>query len=456
MAFLARQLSMRCNNISEMGSPTIVLIVDRDDLQKQGAKLFTKSSEFLNLGEVSVVASRSVLREELGRRESGGFYICTIQKFCDRKDDIIGLINSRSNIICFSDEAHRTQLANSKKIQFSKDADENMRALISKPYAKVLREAFPNATFVGFTGTPIAETYQTFGDEIDRYTMDQAVADGLTVSIKYHPRIAKVLLDQEKVKLIEDYYNLCADEGATKEDIEASKKAMSSLEIIIGEHSRLERLATDIHDHYTSACANDPDRIQKAMIVCSKREIAYDLLSIFKDKYPEWFIEKKTPDNSNATPEELKNLKKVPFMAMVASVGKNDNKEMYDYLGGTQNNKRSDELDVAFKAEKSNLSIIIVVDMWITGFDVPCLTYGEDREVDGVIINERCKSLAKKIKELIDTQSSFADWLNNSNVRSKLKLDIKICLVKNGYPPKYSPEVFNKVMEQVESFKENN
>ncbi len=796
MAFLARQLSMRCGNISEMGSPTIVLIVDRDDLQKQGAKLFTKSNEFLNLGEVSVVPSRAVLREELGGRESGGFYICTIQKFCDRKDDIIGLINSRSNIICFSDEAHRTQLANSKKIQFSKDADENMKALISKPYAKVLREAFPNATFVGFTGTPIAETYQTFGDEIDRYTMDQAVADGLTVSIKYHPRIAKVLLDQEKVKLIEDYYKLCADEGASKEDIEASKKAMSSLEIIIGEHSRLERLAVDIHDHYTSACANDPDRIQKAMIVCSKREIAYDLLSIFKDKYPEWFIEKKASDNSNATPEELKNLKKVPFMAMVASVGKNDNKEMYDYLGGTQNNKRSDELDVAFKAEKSNLSIIIVVDMWITGFDVPCLTYmyndkplqkhqliqtisrvnrkyegkefglvidyigirdnmrqalkvyggdttvaptnddidqateifhdnlsllidqfnnfdlspfmdpngspferyrmlasaaeyvfysteelnvegktrtnrvsfktyflkivkrmrkaydicqpsgnlteeesalaqcfmaiagfvrkmsgtnevdtesmniavskmveealkynkvesileegeeedifspeyfeklsdikmpaskleilikmlrkqineykrtnqaaakkyqdmledtiriyherrkhlteeeagaaqehtseeiiknateqalkilkdmqadresfrkmgltfeeksfydilmmlrdkfnfeyGEDREVDGVIINERCKSLAKKIKELIDTQSSFADWLNNSNVRSKLKLDIKICLVKNGYPPKYSPEVFNKVMEQVESFKENN
>ncbi|MDE6796633.1 MAG: DEAD/DEAH box helicase family protein, partial [Ruminococcus sp.] len=188
MAFLARQLSLRCSDISEMGSPTIVLIVDRDDLQKQGAKLFTKSKEFLNLGEVSVVPNRAVLRQELGQRESGGFYICTIQKFCDRKDDVIGLINERANIICFSDEAHRTQLAHSKKIQFSKDADENMKAMISKPYAKVLREAFPNATFVGFTGTPIAETYQTFGDEIDRYTMDQAVSDGLTVSIKYHPR----------------------------------------------------------------------------------------------------------------------------------------------------------------------------------------------------------------------------------------------------------------------------
>ena len=99
-----------------------------------------------------------------------------------------------------------------------------MKAMVSKPYAKVLKEAFPQAIFVGFTGTPIAETYQTFGDEIDRYTMDQAVADGLTVSIKYHPRIAKVLLDKQKAKEIEDYYRKCADDGATYEDIEASKQ----------------------------------------------------------------------------------------------------------------------------------------------------------------------------------------------------------------------------------------
>ena len=202
MAFLARQLALRCEDVPEIGSPTIIMIVDRDDLQKQGAKLFTRSTEFLNLGEVKVVKNRKELREELGARESGGFYICTIQKFVDREDDKIGLINERQNIICFSDEAHRTQIEHSKKIKFSKDADENMKAMVSKPYAKVLREAFPHATFVGFTGTPIAETYQTFGDEIDRYTMDQAVADGLTVSIKYHPRITKVLLDQEKVEQI--------------------------------------------------------------------------------------------------------------------------------------------------------------------------------------------------------------------------------------------------------------
>ena len=373
MAFLARQLSLRCSK--ELGSPTIIMIVDRDELQTQGAKLFTKSTEFLNLGEVSVVKNRNQLREELCARQSGGFYICTIQKFVDRKDDPIGLINDRANIICFSDEAHRTQIEHSKKIQFSKDADENMKAMISKPYATVLKEAFPKATFVGFTGTPIAETYQTFGEEIDRYTMDQAVADGLTVPIKYHPRIAKVLLDDKKVAEIETYYKKCADDGATEDDIEASKKAMSSMEVILGEPSRLERLATDIHDHYISACAGDPDRVQKAMVVCSNRKIAYDLLCKFKEKYPEWFEEKKCPDDIKVSSEELKKLQPMPTIAMVASVGSNDEDEMYNYLGGVKNDKRSEALDIAFKQEKSNFRIVIVVDMWITGFDVPSLTY---------------------------------------------------------------------------------
>lgn len=375
MAFLARQLALRCSDIPQIGSPTIIMIVDRDELQKQGAKLFTKSEEFLNLGKVCVVKDRKMLRQELGAKESGGFYICTIQKFCDREDDKVGLINERSNIICFSDEAHRTQIEHARRIQFSKDTDENMRAMISKPYAKVLREAFPHATFVGFTGTPIAETYQTFGEEIDRYTMDQAVADGLTVPIKYHPRITKVLLDKEKIKQIEDYYKQCAEEGATAEDIAASKKAMSSMEVILSEPGRLDRLVEDIHNHYVAACAEDPDRVQKAMIVCANRPIAYTLLTKFQAKYPEWFVEKKAPDGLKVTDEELRKLKPMPFMAMVASVGKNDPADMYQYLGGTKNDKRSEELDIAFKQEKSNFRIAIVVDMWITGFDVPTLTY---------------------------------------------------------------------------------
>lgn len=373
MAFLARQLSLRCTK--ELGSPTVLMIVDRDDLQKQGIKLFGKSKEFLSLGEVKVVKTRKELRDELKIRESGGFYITTIQKFCDRKDDPIGLINERNNIICFSDEAHRTQLENAKQIKFTKDADQNMRALVSKPYAKVLREALPNATFVGFTGTPIDETYQTFGEEIDRYTMDQAVADGLTVPIKYHPRIAKVVADQKTVEKIEAYYKKCADDGATADDIKASKEAMSSMEIILGEPGRLSKLAEDIHRHYTQAVEKDPERVQKAMIVCANRKIAYNLLCQFKTKYPEWFVERKHPDGTEVSAEKLSELEDMPFIAMVASVGSNDLPEMYNYLGGVKNDERNDKLDAAFKAPESNLRIVIVVDMWITGFSVDTLTY---------------------------------------------------------------------------------
>lgn len=373
MVFLARQLSLRCADV--LSSPTILVIVDRDDLQDQSAKLFTKSTEFLQLGEVETVPSRKILRQELGDRKSGGFYICTIQKFCDRKDDPIGLINDRSNIICFSDEAHRTQIENSRRIQFSKDADSNMKAMISKPYAKVLHEALPHATFVGFTGTPIAETYQTFGAEIDRYTMDQAVADKITVPIKYLPRIAKVLLNQEKAKEIEAYYAKCADEGSTQEDIARSKKAMSSLEILLGEPERLDKLAVDIHDHYTASVDNDPQRAQKAMIVCANRKIAWQLLQRFNAHYPEWFEKRKVAEGFTVSEEDLKKMKEMPTIAMVSSVGSNDETEMYNYLGGVKNKKRSKEMDAAFKQEFSNFRLVIVVDMWITGFDVDCLTY---------------------------------------------------------------------------------
>ena len=553
--------------------------------------------------------------------------------------------------------------------------------------------------------------------------MDQAVADGLTVPIKYHPRIAKVLLDENKVKQIESYYEKCAEEGATKEDIEASKRAMSSMEIILGEDSRLERLAKDIYEHYTSSCENNPDRIQKAMVVCSNREIAFNLLKKFEQLYPTWFEKKKVPEGIEVTSEELKKIKPMPTIAIVASVGKIDREEMYNYLGGGKN----DSLDIIFKHDKSNFRVVIVVNMWITGFDVPTLTYlyndkplkkhlliqtisrvnrkypdkeygliidyigirknmrealktyggdtsiaptkddvyqakgafieeleilkrlfsnydlspfisaeynpierytllasaaeyvfssleklniessgkirgvlfktyflktvkrmkaaydicqpsgelnekdmalvrcfmaiagfvrkmsgtsdidadsmnrdvskmieevlkynevesilengeeevgeiqeltsqdiitmptkqaleilekmkksresfrklgltfeekafydiliamrdkynfdyGKDVVIEGVVINEKCKELSKKIKDEIDTKSSFADWLNNQNVRNELQLSIKICLAKNGYPPKYDNEVFNKVMEQVENFSEH-
>jgi len=372
MMFLARQLSLRCE---ELGSPTIVMIVDRDDLQTQAGKLFLRSEEFLSLGAAKIIANREDLKRELTIRESGGFFICTIQKFCEE----IGELNTRKNIICFSDEAHRTQIRLNKQLKI-KDQRENsgiielegLGAFITKPYAEHLRTAFPNATFVGFSGTPIDETIQVFGEVVDSYTMQQSVEDEITVELKYIPRIANVTLDSEKVKQIDAYYKQCADEGATAEDIEASKKAMSAMEVILGDEDRLERLAKDIIEHYTKACENKPDVVQKAMIVCSKRKIAYRLLQKFKEQKPEWFEEKKSPDDSKLTDKELRELTPMPTIAMVATRNANDPEDMYNYLGDLARNKT---LDDAFKTEHSNFRIVIVVDMWITGFDVPCLTY---------------------------------------------------------------------------------
>lgn len=147
------------------------------------------------------------------------------------------------------------------------------------------------------------------------------------------------------------------------------------MEIILGEPGRLSKLAIDIHEDFTSRCEKDPERVQKAMIVCANRKIAYDLLCQFKEKYPEWFVEKKHPDGMKVDAEKLSELKDMPYIAMVASVGSNDKEEMYNYLGGVKNDERSDKLDVAFKQPESNLRLVIVVDMWITGFSVDTLTY---------------------------------------------------------------------------------
>ena len=385
MMFIARQLALRCK---ELGSPTVIMIVDRDDLQTQAGKLFLRSQDFLQLGTVKVIADREELKTELSLRDSGGFFICTIQKFCET----IGELNTRRNIICFSDEAHRTQIRLSNKIKVVelKDIEAKMEqtsegalavrmideskigAFVTKPYAEQLRAAFPNATFVGFTGTPIAETIQVFGDIVDRYTMQQAVDDDITKDIKYIPRIAKVTLDSQKVKEIEDYYTKCAEEGATETDIAASKKAMSAMEQILGDEERLERLAADIIVHYTASCENKPGVVQKAMVVCSKREIGYALLQKFRKLQPDWFEERKAPEDYVVPEKEMKELVPMPTIAMVATRGKNDVKDMFDYLG---DKKRTKVLENAFKQEYSNFRIVIVVDMWITGFDVPCLTY---------------------------------------------------------------------------------
>ena len=374
MLFLARQLMLRSNK-AELASPTVIIMVDREDLQEQSGVLFCNSSDFLSAGVVRVIENRQDLSRELTLRSSGGVFICTIQKFCENT----GLLSERSNIIVFSDEAHRTQtgIGSQLKIEGQREAinghydAKTMGAFVTYGFAKYLRDAFPNATYVGFTGTPIDETIHVFGKVVERYTMKEAVDDGITVDLKYIPRLARVMLDQKKAAEIEAYYKQCADEGATDEDVRKSKEAMAKMEVILSDEGRIARVALDIAEHYERLCSTKPDVVQKAMIVCANRPIAYRLYTKLRGIRPEWFVAKKCEDESRLSEEELERLEPLPMVNMVATRNANDPKEMYDLLGDKPYRKM---LDKQFKQEHSNFRIAIVVDMWITGFDVPCLS----------------------------------------------------------------------------------
>lgn len=366
MLFLARQLAMRCK--SKLGSPTILLIVDREDLENQAGKLFCKSKEYLADDAVEIFSSRKTLGVELSERKTGGFYITTIQKFSEST----GLLSDRANIICMSDEAHRTQNNLGSKLKINdKEKEANKGAFISYGFAKYLRDALPNATYVGFTGTPIDETIHVFGEVVDKYTMRQSEADNITVGIKYDPRLARVSFNREQAELIEKYYAQCEDDGASKEDIDKSKKAMSSLQVILGDEDRLRRIAKDIITDYDKRCENKPDVLQKAMVTCNDRNIAYRLYKIMVEMRPEWGEEVKTLDESAYTLEQLEKMVPARFLNVVATRNKEDDKDMYNFLGDEEHRKA---LDILFKDDNSNFRIVIVVDMWITGFDCPPLT----------------------------------------------------------------------------------
>lgn len=358
MLFLSRQLALRCK--SQLGSPTIVLIVDREDLETQAGKLFCQAKKYLCDESVKVFESRQDLANELSLRKTGGFFITTIQKFAEST----GLLSERSNIICMSDEAHRSQNNLGSKLVIGEGAK------VTYGFATYLRKAFPNATYVGFTGTPIDETVHVFGEIVDKYTMKQSEEDKITVPIKYNPRLARVFMNKEQAEKVEEYYKACADEGATPEDIAKSKKAMASMMAILDNEDRIQRVAQDIIDDYKKRIETTP-RLQKAMVTCADRKIALKLYKAMRQIEPSWFEAKKALDESALTKEEKDKLHEVAYVNLVCTRDKDDEKELYDALGDKDHRKF---LDAEFKSSSSNFHIAIVVDMWITGFDVPCLT----------------------------------------------------------------------------------
>lgn len=360
MLFLTRLITLR--NSDAFNNPTIIIITDREDLDTQTSELFVTAKKYLRESDVRSIESRDDMATTLRDKPSGGVYITTIQKFCENT----GLLSNRNNIICISDEAHRTQTGVGSKL---KKTDEGVFTTFG--FAKYLRDSFPNATYCGFTGTPIDETITVFGDVVDSYTMKESSDDGITVRIAYEPRLARVILSDDQAKEIQSYYNKCSEEGSTTGQIEESKRAMSKISKVLGHSDRIKMLVMDIITHYESLCSEKPEIVQKAMIVCADRKLAYKVLQAILLIRPNWGVSKKSNNDSTLTSEQLDKLIALPKINLVATQGQNDTKELYDICGNKEHRKM---LDKQFKNNDSNFKIAIVVDMWITGFDVPSLS----------------------------------------------------------------------------------
>lgn len=359
MLFLSRMIALR--DPDTFNNPTIVIIVDREDLDTQTAELFATAKKYLHESDVRSIESRTDLAKTLKDRPSGGVYITSIQKFCEK----IGLLSDRSNIICISDEAHRTQTGVGAKL---KKTDKGV--FTTYGFAKYLRDSFPNATYCGFTGTPVDETIAVFGDVVDSYTMKESSDDGITVRIAYEPRLARVILSDEQAREIQKYYEKCAEQGSTPEQIEESQKAMAQMRAILGHPDRLKKLAADIVLHYEALCAEKPQIVQKAMIVCADRGVAFRLLKEILAIRPEWGEKRRSEKENDLAKEQLDKLLPLPKINLVATQGANDEKDLFDACGTKEYRKM---LDKQFKNNNSNFKIAVVVDMWITGFDVPSL-----------------------------------------------------------------------------------
>lgn len=330
------------NMIKKIGNPSIVVVTDRNDLDNQLYETFAKCSNYLKQDPVQI-ENREDLNDKLDNRKSGGIFFTTLQKF----EEETGLFSNRDDILVLVDEAHRSHYGIDATIKFDK---EKMKAYKKYGTAKYLHEAFPNATYIGFTGTPVEtkdkSTSNVFGKVIDTYDMTQAIMDGATVPIMYEARMARVGLNQKILDEIDDYYNyLEREEDIEEYKINESKKEMAKMSQIIEDPDRLQMIVEDIIKQYEQI---ETSVANKAMVVAYSRNSAYTMYQKFLELKPDW-----------------KNK-----VHMVITSNNKDDEEMQKAIGSKKDKKK---LEVEFKDMSSEFKIAIVVDMWLTGFDVPGL-----------------------------------------------------------------------------------
>ncbi len=327
-----------------LNSPTVVVITDRNDLDDQLYGQFAKCKAFLRQEPVHA-ESREHLKSWLAGRQANGIIFTTMQKFEEADEPL----SERRNIIVMADEAHRSQYGLTEKIVMTHNEEGQTVAKRVVGTARIIRNSLPNATYIGFTGTPISakdrSTREVFGDYIDIYDMTQAVEDGATRPVYYESRVIKLHLDEETLKLIDAEYDLMA-QNADAATIEKSKRELGQMEAVLGNDKTINSLVEDILDHYENYRENL--LTGKAMIVAYSRAIAMKIYRRILELRPAW-TEK------------------------VAVVMTESNKDPEDWRQIIGNKHRRDELAQKFKDNNSPLKIAIVVDMWLTGFDVPSM-----------------------------------------------------------------------------------
>ena len=322
---------------SVLNKPTIVVLTDRNDLDDQLYTQFSKCQHFLRQKPVQAT-SRDNLRELLLGREANGIIFTTMQKFEESSEPL----STRRNIVVMTEEAHRGQYGFEERV--------NADGKISVGMARIIHDSLPNASFIGFTGTPISDkdrdTKEVFGDYIDIYDMTQAVKDGATCPVFYESRVVNLKLDEATIRAIDAEYEILADEGATPQQIEESMHEMSHLEEILGAPETIDSLVRDILKHYEEN--RQYELTGKAMIVAFSRPIAIRIYNRILELRPDWT-------------EKVK---------VVMTGSNNDPEEWHSIVGNKQYKK---ELAKKFKDDNDPMKIAIVVDMWLTGFDVPSL-----------------------------------------------------------------------------------
>lgn len=338
-----------------MKNPTLVVLTDRNDLDDQLLTTFSKCQDLLRQQPVQA-SDRADLKAKL-QVASGGVIFTTIQKFApDERGGEYEILSDRRNIVFIADEAHRSQYGLKARVvkPKNKETGEETGAYIAYGFAKHLRDALPNASFIGFTGTPIdktdASTRQIFGEDIDTYDIQRAVEDGATVQIYYEARLAKISLDEsEKPKIDPDFEEVTEGEEQTTKDKLKSKWAQ--LEAMVGTEKRLALVAQDILNHFDDRLAAMEG---KGMIVCMSRRICAELYKQIVKLRPEWH-------SDNDSEGEIK---------VVITGNASDNADLQPHI---RTKKGRDAIANRLRNHKDPLKLVIVRDMWLTGFDAPCL-----------------------------------------------------------------------------------